>query len=99
MSATQSTWVISYDIVDDKRRTKVHRLLESRGQPVQYSVFEVLATEAELDALLKELTKPERFDGSTDSVRAWRLCAACQGSVRLVGSGPPLNVPGKPIVL
>lgn len=99
MSATQSTWVISYDIVDDKRRTKVHRLLESRGQPVQYSVFEVLATEAELDALLKELTKPERFEGSTDSVRAWRLCAACQGSVRLVGAGPPLNVPGKPLVL
>lgn len=99
MSATQSTWVISYDIVDDKKRTKAFRTLQSRGQRVQYSVFEVLATEEELDALLRRLTKPERFDEATDSVRAWRLCAACQSNVRLVGAGPPLNVPGKPLVL
>lgn len=99
VSAVPSTWVISYDIVDDKRRTKAARLLQSRGQRVQYSVFEVLATESELDALLKDLTREERFDATTDSVRAWRLCAACQGTARVVGQGPPLNVPGRPLVL
>lgn len=99
MSASPFTWVISYDIVDDKRRTKAARLLQSRGQRVQYSVFEVLASEAELDALLKDLTREERFDATTDSVRAWRLCAACQPIARVVGVGPPVNLPGRPLVL
>ncbi len=32
--------VISYDIPDDKRRTKVMKALKDFGQHVQYSVFE-----------------------------------------------------------
>ena len=33
-------YVVSYDIVDDARRTRVHATLKDYGTPVQYSVFE-----------------------------------------------------------
>ncbi|MCS6805410.1 MAG: CRISPR-associated endonuclease Cas2, partial [Blastocatellia bacterium] len=32
--------VISYDVQEDKRRTRIHKALKSYGQWVQYSVFE-----------------------------------------------------------
>lgn len=40
-------YLISYDVSDDKRRTKLFKLLEGEGDHVQYSVFfcELNATE------------------------------------------------------
>lgn len=32
--------VVSYDVVDDRRRTKVMKTLKNFGAHVQYSVFE-----------------------------------------------------------
>ncbi|MCA9742068.1 CRISPR-associated endonuclease Cas2, partial [candidate division KSB1 bacterium] len=32
--------LVSYDIVDDKQRTKLAKRLQNYGQRVQYSVFE-----------------------------------------------------------
>ena len=34
--------VIAYDIVDDKHRTKISKLLEGYGERVNYSVFECM---------------------------------------------------------
>lgn len=99
MSPEPRTWVLSFDVADDRRRARLARLLESRGQRVQESVFEVLATLEGFDALLREVTRAECFDGSVDGVRAWPLCAACQPLARVLGAGPPLSVPGRPIVL
>ena len=53
MATTRCTWVVSYDVADDKRRARVARRLQARGQRVQWSVFELLCTEAELNALLE----------------------------------------------
>jgi CRISPR-associated protein Cas2 len=49
-------YLISYDIPNDKRRLKIAHLLEGYGARVQYSVFEVWATEEELDKLRERLT-------------------------------------------
>ncbi|QEI44291.1 CRISPR-associated endoribonuclease Cas2 (plasmid) [Dolichospermum sp. UHCC 0315A] len=59
--------VISYDISEDKRRTKIHSILKSYGQWVQYSIFECELTDtqyAKLRSRLNKLIKPE-----TDSIR------------------------------
>ncbi|MGV2391312.1 MAG UNVERIFIED_CONTAM: CRISPR-associated endonuclease Cas2 [Microcystis novacekii LVE1205-3] len=40
-------FVVSYDISDDKRRTKIHNTLKSYGQRVQYSVFECDLTDTQ----------------------------------------------------
>jgi CRISPR-associated protein Cas2 len=33
-------WLVCYDVADDKRRTKLAKLIEQSCQRVQYSVFE-----------------------------------------------------------
>jgi CRISPR-associated protein Cas2 len=76
--------VVSYDIPDDKRRTKIHKILKSYGQWMQMSVFECVdlteAQYAKLRSRLAKMIKPE-----TDSVRFYFLCACCQGKVERIG--------------
>ncbi len=76
--------VISYDIAEDKRRTKIHKILKSYGQWMQFSVFEcadLSETEyAKLRSRLAKMIKPE-----TDSVRFYFLCACCEQKVERIG--------------
>lgn len=75
--------VISYDISEDKRRTKVHSLLKSYGQWMQYSVFECDLTKAQYAKLrdrASKLIQPE-----TDSIRFYFLCECCHRKVERIG--------------
>ncbi len=76
--------VISYDIAEDKRRTKIHKVLKSYGQWMQFSVFECVdlseAEYARLRSRLSKMIKPE-----VDSVRFYFLCGCCQGKVERIG--------------
>lgn len=75
--------VISYDISEDKRRTKIHTILKSYGQWMQYSVFECSLTPTQYTKLrnrLSKLIKPE-----TDSIRFYFLCECCQQKVERIG--------------
>ncbi len=75
--------VISYDIADDKRRTKIHTILKSYGQWMQYSVFECNLNDAQyakLRSRLSKLIKPEH-----DSIRFYFLCRCCQAKVERIG--------------
>ncbi len=75
--------VVSYDIAEDKRRTKIHKILKSYGQWMQYSVFECDLTEtqyAKLRSRLSKLIKPNQ-----DSIRFYFLCACCQAKVERIG--------------
>jgi CRISPR-associated protein Cas2 len=50
------TYLICYDIEDDRERTRVAKLFERYGERVQYSVFEVhLARQGQLDTIKEEL--------------------------------------------
>ena len=75
--------VITYDISNDKRRTKIHKVLSSYGQWMQFSVFECSLSETEYARLrnrLNRLIKPEE-----DSIRFYFLCACCQKKVERIG--------------
>jgi CRISPR-associated protein Cas2 len=75
--------VVSYDIPEDKRRTKVHSVLKSYGQWMQFSVFECDLTPtqyAKMRSRLAKLIKPD-----TDSIRFYFLCQCCQGKVERIG--------------
>ncbi len=83
----RTLYVIAYDIPSDRRRTKVHKALCGFGQWTQYSLFECHLTAKELVALrgrLDEVLEPEE-----DSVRFYRICAACLAQVDTVGSEKP----------
>ena len=77
--------VVSYDVPEDRRRTRLAHALKDFGERVQYSVFE-----CRLDA--KDLEKlRQRIDGLTnpkeDRVRLYRLCQECTGNVQIWGTG------------
>lgn len=78
-------YVISYDVVDDRRRTRVHEVLKGYGRRVQYSVFECDLRPAEV----RELESRVRYelDGETDTCRFYRLCEGCRPEVLIVGQG------------
>lgn len=75
--------VISYDIPEDNRRNKIHKILKSYGQWMQYSLFEceLTATQyAKLRSRLTKIIKPEQ-----DSIRFYFLCACCKDKVERIG--------------
>lgn len=82
--------VVSYDIVDDKRRTKVHKILKNFGTPVQYSVFECSLDAATLERLRKKLKS--QVNQKEDSVRFYTLCEACVLKVQVLGLGEVTQV-------
>jgi CRISPR-associated protein Cas2 len=70
--------VVSYDIEDDKRRGRIHRILKSFGQWMQYSVFECDLTRAQYLVLRHRLDDYiKKAEG--DSVRFYFLCEDCEG--------------------
>ncbi len=71
--------VVSYDIPDDKRRTRLHKALTNFGTPVQYSVFECLLTpkqQSQMDKTVRRIIKP-----TLDSVRYYPLCMECRAKI------------------
>jgi CRISPR-associated protein Cas2 len=84
--------IISYDVVSDKRRTRVHKLLKGYGTRVQYSVFECDLTPKQLDKVGRELRKT--VDLNTDSVRCYLLDEAAVRRIQIVGIGVVTRDPG-----
>jgi CRISPR-associated protein Cas2 len=69
--------VVSYDIPNDRRRTKVCKLLKDYGMRVQYSVVECWLRPRDLQRLQDRL-KPLLVTAE-DDVRFYRLCENCKG--------------------
>lgn len=87
ISHETTCYVIAYDIPNDKRRTKVHRVLTGFGKWTQYSLFECFLTRKELIILRSKLA--EHLVNAEDSVRFYPLCANCVTKVETVGGPPP----------
>ncbi len=83
--------IISYDIVEDRRRTKVMKLLKGYGTRVQYSVFECILSTPELLKLGRELR--DLIDANTDSVRCYQLDAEAVRRIAIYGIGKVTTEP------
>ncbi len=87
-SSSQNTfYVIAYDIPDDRRRTKVHKILSGFGTWTQYSLFECFLSKKELVQLKAKLAK--HLEDTQDSIRFYPLCVNCVEKVETVGGEPP----------
>jgi CRISPR-associated protein Cas2 len=64
--------VVSYDIVDDRRRTRLAKVLKDFGVRVQYSVFECRLEPSQLQALDRRIHRV--IDEAKDTVRIYRVC-------------------------
>lgn len=71
-------YLISYDIEDDTKRTKISELLKDYGTRVQYSVFEVDVDKEKLCDIKKRLIKIfENNLKNNDRLRVYDMCLKC----------------------
>jgi CRISPR-associated protein Cas2 len=83
--------VVSYDVPNNRRRTRLAHALLDFGERVQLSVFECLLEAPDLERLRervkREIAEPE------DSVRIYRFCEACRQKVEILGPGKATEDP------
>ncbi len=83
--------VVSYDVSNDRRRTRLSHTLEDFGQRVQYSVFECLLETEALESLRHRIQK--LIDPSEDSLRIYCLCRDCENRLEILGTGKATTDP------
>ena len=75
--------VVSYDIEDNKRRSKVCNELKNYGEHVQYSVFECDISQIQIKKLQTDLKKI--INQRQDSIRYYFLCQKCLDKLIIQG--------------
>jgi CRISPR-associated protein Cas2 len=85
------TVVVAYDVVDDRRRSRVADALLDHGVRVQYSVFECVLTAGERRLLARRLQS--LIEPAEDAVSLYVLCRRCRPHVKRLGREPPPSDP------
>lgn len=71
--------IISYDISDDKLRTRFSKYLSRFGHRIQYSVFEIDNSEKILNNIMADITNTyEKKFSQEDSVIIFILSKSCK---------------------
>ena len=78
-------YLVSYDIPDTKRRTKLAKTLEDFGDRVQYSVFECILDGNLLNKMVARIHKI--VSEEDDNVRIYTFCASCERVIKVIGQG------------
>lgn len=82
--------VVSYDITDDKRRSRVHGTLKDFGAWIQFSVFELRIREQDFARLRHRLSEVIAAGGG-DRVNIYELCSTCREKIVRIGSSDPYS--------
>ncbi|PIX24352.1 MAG: CRISPR-associated endonuclease Cas2 [Deltaproteobacteria bacterium CG_4_8_14_3_um_filter_45_9] len=77
--------MISYDVVDDKKRLKLTKFLKDHGDRVQKSVFECNLSPKTYERVKSGIEKV--INKRKDRVRYYRLCKGCVDKVEISGWG------------
>lgn len=77
--------VVSYDIVDDRRRNRLAKVLQDYGHRVQKSVFECELNETLFLKMRKRLES--LINREEDSIRYYFLCNRCVHNIEVSGLG------------
>jgi len=73
-------YVVAYDIADDRRRSKVVKVLEGIGHRVNYSVFECMLTDIQYQSMCERLSK--LIAQKDDRIIIYPLCTECYARIR-----------------
>ncbi len=79
--------VLVYDVVNNRRRDRLHRTLKNFGTPVQRSVFEFDIGPKEANKMMIQVER--LIEPTEDTVRLYRICEGCLAQVRILGEGKP----------
>lgn len=77
-------YVVSYDIVSDRLRSKVAKVLLGYGKRVQYSVFECHVSQKNFEELYKKLALL-MVDVDEGNIRFYHLCGKCEQEIQELG--------------
>lgn len=71
--------IVSYDIANDKLRTRFSKYLSKFGHRIQYSVFEIDNSERILDNIINDIKNQyERRFEQSDSVMIFHMSSKCK---------------------
>lgn len=87
MDKSAALYIIAYDLPNDRRRTKLHKMLRGFGAWTQFSLFECWLTDEQMVKLRVRLDR--MINAEEDSVRIYPLCARCVARVETIGSAIP----------
>ncbi len=87
---------ICYDIVDNRRRNRIAKILLDYGERVQYSVFEVDIDAKQLETLMGRMKR--ELNDSEDSVLIYALCETCKTKLKIIGQDSNVSYPDVYIV-
>jgi CRISPR-associated protein Cas2 len=75
MRAKKNFIVVAYDIADDRRRSRVVKILTKLGIRVNYSVFECMITDAQFEKMQIQIAK--EMNTKEDQVIYYPICVNC----------------------
>ena len=79
-------FLICFDVVEDRTRTRVVKIIKQYGRRVQKSVFECSPmTEEQFVKMSRQLE--DAIDHTQDSIRYYPLCKGCLSKVEFSGIG------------
>ncbi len=91
------TYIVCYDIEDDRERRRVARCLERYGDRVQKSVFEVCFFDHR-DRMAEMLEELKQYIEDESAVRFYRLTKNGYADSRLL-DGTPITPPSSSIII
>lgn len=77
--AKKNLIVVAYDVSNTKRRNKVVKLLLKYGSRINFSVFECMLTDKQLDQLKADILG--HIDNKKDTVAYYPICVKCYSKV------------------
>lgn len=77
-------YLVSYDIAEDRKRTKIAKELENFGKRVQYSVFECDIDQRKLNELYERLVNL-MSDVEDGNIRIYSICRNCEEKLVTIG--------------
>ena len=83
-------YLICYDVVKDKRRNKVAKLLEGYGLRVQKSVFECMLTDNQYAMVNRKLNK--YLNADEDQLRFYPMSGHTRRKVVILGTQPEREI-------
>lgn len=79
MRAKKNFIVVVYDVADDKRRTKVAKILGKVGVRINFSVFECMLTDRQYEKLKIDIA--QKINLRYDSVVYYPICLDCYSKI------------------
>lgn len=77
--------IVAYDIADDKRLTRVAKVMLDYGARVQKSIFELTVTPQVFREMKERVEKIIVWE--KDGVKYFPLCERCSGTMEIIGQG------------